>query len=62
MNNLPSLAKNYRIFIDTSSLMEPSAESFLLGTLIKQLEKNKKQCLWVSKYLLTFRGIYCIIY
>jgi hypothetical protein len=44
MNNLPSLAKNYRIFIDTSSLMEPSAESFLLGTLIKQLEKNKKQC------------------
>ena len=50
MNNLPSLAKNYRIFIDTSSLMEPSAESFLLGTLIKQLEKNKKQSSYFFKH------------
>jgi|TARA_B100001971_G_scaffold175939_1_gene169778 rRNA-processing protein FCF1/tRNA A-37 threonylcarbamoyl transferase component Bud32 len=57
MNNLPSLAKNYRIFIDTSSLMEPSAESFLLGTLIKQLEKNKNKIIVPFKVLKELQGL-----
>jgi len=57
MNTLLNLAKNYRIFIDTCSLMDPVAEDFLLGFVVEQLEKNKNKIIVPFKVLKELQGL-----
>jgi|TARA_B100000315_G_C14565297_1_gene582598 serine/threonine protein kinase len=40
MKTLSDIARNYKIFIDTCSLMNPDAEVFLLGSFMQYLEKS----------------------